>query len=174
MSDIKIKTAKTFPSNSGNVELDEYILNINVGLRLNVTGYESNEAQINGGLPLKGINQIQLDKLKAKKKILPLIGQKLIDEGKDIDYDFILEAIWLHEDQTIRVFLFHKDQTTLTFDGIGTEDPKRGLQLLTYVIENDIIVVEDDEGIWFYLTELLPAHQAILEEFNAIIQNKPE
>jgi len=176
MSDIKIKSTITVPTNSGgSEEIADSVVNVNLrSSDVNLTTYKSKEAKASGGIPLSWKKVLNLNKVEVKKKIIRLVGKMLEAFGLTIEYDFILNTPWMHEAQTIRCFLWHEKQTDLTFDGIGTEDPKRGLLMLTYVIENDIIVFKDDMGIWFYLTTLQAGHRALLEEFNAIIQDKPE
>jgi len=176
MSDIKIKSIITVPTNSGgSEEITDAVVNVNLrSSDVNLTTYKSEEVKASGGIPINWKKILKLNRQSAKKKLIRLAGQVMGGIGLTIEYDFILNSEWLYLEQTIRCFLWHEKQTDLTFDGIGTEDPKRGLLMLTYVIENDIIVYKDEMGIWFYLTSLEAPHRALLEEFKAIIQDKPE
>jgi len=167
MSDIKIKTAKEFDSIEGKITLESHVLFINAQANINSTAYASDEAKAAGGVILKGAEINRLNQGEVKKLLIHEVGKVLQAQGNTIEYDFILNQIWAHDVQIIRCFLFHSDFSALM-------DSAYGVALLSYCHENNIIRVLDNNGIWLYLTTLEPDHRALLEEFKAIIQDKPE
>jgi len=168
--DYKILSEEEYQGDSGGKEKikDTVVYLGGINGKINQTVYRS-ELVSKTGLPLKGDNckPIELNKLDVKKSQLYLIYKKLKAEGLDIEPTWVLSQEWTYPDETIRVFMFHQDFTRLM-------DSEYGVNLLTYCHENEIIRDLNGNGIWLYLTSLLPEHKVILEQFDAIIQNKPE
>lgn len=74
---------------------------------------------------------------------------------------------WVYPDKSVRLFMTYKDYVALLASPYG-------IPMLEYFNTIEPLVVDTNEGKYIYLSELYDEHKVILEQYNCVVENKPE